>query len=98
MITQTIQRTLSPNRGSLSGFPFAAVALLPLLWVGQDRALCGLFVAIMATFTLCMPLIAVLAGVRSPDADIPLTAKHYTALVGCWIAADLAGVLIAGCS
>lgn len=95
MTTQAIQRTLQSGGANFAGLPFAAVALLPFAWMGQAAILAGLFVAVMATFTAFMPLVAVLAG--SPAlaldamADVPLTPRRYATLLALWSIADLGG-------
>ncbi|MBN8929796.1 MAG: hypothetical protein BGO51_16800 [Rhodospirillales bacterium 69-11] len=83
----------------VAGVPFALAALLPLTVVDGQHAVLGLVTAVLATFTLVLPVMAILEGEANQAAEaatrLPLTAGRYAALLALWVAADLAGALLA---
>jgi hypothetical protein len=98
MSASALSRVLAPA-APLAGAPFALATLLPLTVVDGQHAVMGTVTAVLSTFTLVLPLLAILAGGASEAGEaatrLPLTPLRYTALLALWIAADLAGALLA---
>lgn len=83
----------------LAGLPFALAALLPLAVTDGQHAVLGMVTAVLATFTLVLPVMAIVGGTPNQAAEaatrLPLTPARYAALLALWMAADLAGALLA---
>jgi hypothetical protein len=77
------------------GFPFAASALLPWAFASQSAALTGAATAMLATFVIFMPLIAIAGGATSETQDVPLTPRRYGLLLALWLTTDICGMLLA---
>lgn len=94
----TIARTLAPA-APLAGLPFALAALIPLSVTDGQHAVMGMVTAVLATFTLVLPLLAILAGTPHQASEaatrLPLTPVRYSILLAMWMAADIAGALLA---
>lgn len=90
---------LAPVAAPFAGLPFALTALLPLTVADGQHAVMGVVTAVLATFTLVLPLLAIVAGAASDAGEaamkLPLTPRRYAALLALWMAADLAGALLA---
>ena len=92
-------RSVAAAAAPLAGVPFAMTALLPLAVADGQHAALGMITAVLATFTLVLPLLAIVAGAASmageAAARLPLTPGRYAVLLALWVAADLAGALLA---
>jgi hypothetical protein len=98
MSTRPIAQTLAPA-APLAGLPFALTALIPLSATDGQHAVMGLVTAVLATFTLALPVLAILAGApheaSEAAARLPLTPARYAILLALWVMADIAGALLA---
>ncbi len=92
-------RSIASAAAPFAGVPFALTALLPLTVTDGQHAVLGMVTAVLATFTLVLPLLAIVAGAASAAGEaaarLPLTPRRYAALLALWMAADLAGALLA---
>lgn len=78
-----------------AGFPFAAFSVLPLAMASQSAVLTGAATAMLATFVVFMPLVAIAGGATSDRPDIPLTPRRYGLLLALWLTSDICGILLA---
>ncbi len=99
MSTPVAGRSVASAAAPFAGLPFALAALLPLTVADGQHAVLGMVTAVLATFTLVLPVLAIIGGVASQAGEaaarLPLTPGRYAALLALWIAADLAGALLA---
>lgn len=99
MNVRAFGHVLAPADSPLAGLPFALVALIPLLVTDGQHAVLGVVTAVLATFTLMLPLLAIVSGsaeqASEAAARLPLTRAGYAVLLASWTAADLAGALLA---
>lgn len=79
---------------SLAGFPFMLTAAIPAAVVGYAGALSGLVVAAFATFTVFLPVIAIVGGGTAKRPDLPMTPGRYGVLYLLWSCADFGGALL----
>jgi hypothetical protein len=90
---------LAEAAAPIAGLPFALTALLPLTVVDGQHAVMGMITAVLSTFTLVLPLLAILSGAASIASEaatrIKLTGPRYAVLLSLWVAADFAGALLA---
>ena len=99
MNTPALGRGLASAVAPLAGLPFALVSLVPLLVTDGQHAVMGVVTAVLAVFTLMLPLLAIVAGAADQASEaalgLRLTPARYTVLLASWMAADLAGALLA---
>jgi hypothetical protein len=98
MSVPALSHALAPA-APFAGAPFALAALLPLTVTDGPHAVMGVVTAVLATFTLVLPLLAIVAGGASEASEaaakLPMTPFRYGTLLALWMAADLAGALLA---